>query len=139
MYNFTNSLIFVLDDEFVKKGFQLANKEQGPGDCGTHIGCGYGNEANRIQYCESKGCNLIQWCPSNGEGLDYPSCHSRYGGKSRACFYKNCNYCSRNSCSYRNPYSKTGSQKIGRWYTYYKSSNNYVNPRQSFSNGETLR
>ena len=138
MCSFHMSLIFELDDDFVRKGFQLVNKKVGPGDCGTSLGCAYGNEAAQIQRCESKGCNLIQWCPYNGEGLDYPSCHSRYGGKSRACLYKNCNGCYKSSCNYRSPSKYVGSKRIGHWYTYFKGSN-YADPRQSFSDGETLR
>merc|ERR1712025_1100495 len=67
----------------------------------------------------------IQWCPANGEGLEEPSCHHRHGGKSRACLYKDCKDCTKESCDFkRSPDSKNNKQKIGHWYTYFKGSCN---------------
>ena len=119
-----NFLIFYIVDEFVKKGFELITKEKGPADCGTSLSsCENGDEAFQIERCISKGCNLIQWCPDNGKGLDEPSCHHRHGGQSRACLYKDCKKCTKDSCNYRDPNSISG-KVIGHWYTYFKEKGN---------------
>ena len=128
MYEFSNDLIFELDDEFVTNGFQLVTKEEGPPLCGTDAvasgACAYGDEAYQIQRCISNGCNLILWCPSNGEGLDEPSCHNRHGGKSRACIRKNCQKCTKDSCNYKSPNDINGGKKFGHWYAYFKDKGN---------------
>ena len=120
-------MIFELDDEFVKKGFKFVNGKNsgGPAHCGTSVGspsCDYGDEAFQIQRCVSNGCNLIQWCPSNGEGLDEPSCHHRHGGKSRACIWKNCPKCTKDSCNYQSPNKINNNKPVGHWYAYFKDT-----------------
>merc|ERR1712200_222887 len=53
-------------------GFTFITKDQGPADCGEFIGCDYGDEALQMQWCTETNCDLIQWCPANGEGLMSP-------------------------------------------------------------------
>ena len=111
-------------DTFEEKGFKLITNE-GPGDCGTVISCLFGDESSVIEECNSKDCNLIQWCPANGEGLEEPSCHHRHGGKSRACLFKNCKECTKESCDFkRSPDSMNSDKKLGHWFTYFKGMNN---------------
>ena len=111
-------------DVFEENGFKFITNEKGPADCGTVLSCSYGDESSLIEECISNDCNLIQWCPANGEGLEEPSCHHRHGGKSRACLYKHCKECTKESCDYRSPYSMNSKQKIGHWYTYFKGMSN---------------
>ena len=119
--------IFSQLDAFEEEGFKLITNVKGPADCGTVLSCSYGNESSLIEECISKGCNLIQWCPANGEGLEEPSCHHRHDGKSRACLYENCKECTKESCDFiRSPDSINNKQKIGRWYTYFKGMSNIV-------------
>ena len=131
MYEFSNDLIFEVDDEFVTNGFQLVTTESGPSSCGTAttlnpgvVSCVWGDEAYHIKRCISNDCNLIYWCPPNGEGLDEPSCHNRHDGKSRACIRKNCKECTKDSCRYKSPNDKNAGKKLGHWYTYFKDKGN---------------
>ena len=129
IHNFTNGLILELDDVFVKNGFQLITKEEGPPHCGTGavgtgVSCMYGDEAFQIKRCIANECNLIQWCPSNGEGLDETSCHHRHGGKPRACIRKNCKGCTKDSCNYQSPNKLNNQIPLGHWYTYFKDTGN---------------
>ena len=138
--------IFSQLDAFEEEGFKFITNEKGPADCGTVISCSYGDESSLIAECISEeGCNLIQWCPANGEGLEEPSCHHRHGGKSRACLYKHCKECTKESCDFnRSPDSINNKQKIGHWYTYFKGMSNIddsikylnYNLRSNFSNSK---
>jgi len=110
-------------DEFVRNGFSLITRNEGPADCGTNQGCLYGDEATILAECDKHDCDLIQWCPADGAGLPSPSCHDRYSGRARACIYTGCSACTETSCDFnRNPNMIFGRvHPIGHWYTYFKA------------------
>ena len=88
------------------------------------MGCDNGDKEFQINRCISEGCNLIRWCPKNGEGLDEPSCHLR-NSDSRACIYKDCDSCTKDSCDYdKDPNNDDDGNPIGHWYTYFKVKGN---------------
>merc|ERR1719173_233735 len=105
-------------------GFTFITKDQGPADCGEFIGCDYGDEALQMQWCTETNCDLIQWCPANGEGLMSPSCHLRHDGRPRACLYRGCQSCTAESCDFnRDPNMTSGGvHQLGHWYTYFREA-----------------
>jgi len=105
-------------------GFTFITKDQGPADCGEFIGCDYGDEALQMQWCTETNCDLIQWCPANGEGLMSPSCHLRHDGRPRACLYRGCQSCTAESCDFNKDPNMTsgGVHQLGHWYTYFREA-----------------
>jgi len=119
----SNKVLKNYQDEFVRNGFSLITRNEGPADCGTNQGCLFGDEATILAECDKHDCDLIQWCPADGAGLPSPSCHDRHSGRARACIYTGCSACTETSCDFnRDPNMIFGRvHPIGHWYTYFKA------------------
>jgi len=118
-----NDLTIFKQDVFEQSGFKMITDSNGPADCGTLIGCEYGDMDSIMKSCDDNDCNLIQWCPANGEGMKSPSCHLGHNGQeARACLYKGCDQCTEEWCDYkRKPTSLSSNGKmVGYWSTYFK-------------------